>query len=30
MSLLPEDTRKLMGRDEKGADWESALPGVWQ
>lgn len=30
VSLLPEDIRKLMGRDVKGADWESALPGVQQ
>lgn len=30
VSLLPEDITKLMGRDGKGADWESALPGVQQ
>lgn len=27
-SLLPEGTRRLMGRDEKGGDRESVLPGV--
>lgn len=30
VSLLPEAIRKLMGRDERGADRESAFPGVWQ
>lgn len=30
VSLLLEGTRKLMSRDEKGKDWDSALPGAWQ
>lgn len=29
VSLLPEDIRTLMGRGEREADWESALPGVF-
>lgn len=27
-SLLPEGARRLMGRDEKGEERESVLPGV--
>lgn len=31
VSLMPEDISKLrVGMKKSRADWESALPGVWQ